>query len=113
MSDFSNDRCEHGGLIDVDGVDCQRCDWCTKCLTVTEWNDEVCSKCGRVWGENDSECGPDCDDALKFSDMYLVYRDNETSSFYYQHWRDLAAFGGLIDDDGNDMEIVGWKEVVK
>ena len=46
---------------------------------------------------------------IKSSDMFLVYEDSEGTR-HFQHWLDLPEVGGLIDEDGEDMELVGWAQ---
>ena len=41
------------------------------------------------------------------SDMFLVYEDSEGTR-HFQHWLDLPEVGGLIDEDGEDMKLIGW-----
>jgi hypothetical protein len=46
---------------------------------------------------------------IKGSDMFLVYEDSEGTR-HFQHWLDLPEVGGLIDEDGEDMELIGWAQ---
>lgn len=39
--------------------------------------------------------------------MYLAYRD-KYGELNYQHWEDLQEVGYLLDEDGDDMDLVGW-----
>lgn len=41
--------------------------------------------------------------------MYLVYVDGYGET-HKQPWGDVVESGGLIDDDGDDMVIIGWSE---
>lgn len=45
----------------------------------------------------------------KTSNMYLVYEDDKGEQFY-QHWSEVVQNGTLTDDQGEDMEIIGWDE---
>lgn len=43
------------------------------------------------------------------SPMWLVYVD-ATGKQHYQPWEDISTAGVLIDDDGEDMELIGWTD---
>lgn len=43
---------------------------------------------------------------LRDDDMELVYRDND-GNVHRQSWKDIDEMGGLIDENGDDMELVG------
>lgn len=45
--------------------------------------------------------------SMRTDTMYLVYIDSEGEN-HYQPWRDVPYVGTLIDDDGEDMKLVGW-----
>lgn len=40
--------------------------------------------------------------------IWLVYKD-EDGNLFTQPLMDMPEVGTLIDDDGNDMELVGWR----
>ena len=44
---------------------------------------------------------------MQTMDMWLVYID-DNGTRHYQHWRDIAEVGSLIDESGNDMDLLGW-----
>lgn len=45
---------------------------------------------------------------MKCSDMWLIYVDDNNNR-HYQHWRDVAEVGSLIDpESGEDMDLLGW-----
>lgn len=46
---------------------------------------------------------------MKKSNMYLVYEDYK-GELFYQHWQQVVENGTLTDDEGEDMEIIGWSE---
>lgn len=41
-------------------------------------------------------------------DMWLVYVDPADESVHFQHWRDVPEVGSLINEAGDDMDLVGW-----
>lgn len=43
---------------------------------------------------------------VRTSDMYLVYQANGTH--HAQHWTDVVSQGGLTDEEGDDMDVVGY-----
>ena len=46
-------ECEHGLEVNGGADDtCLECDWCYRCDQVVRWNGEVCTVCGRIWGED-------------------------------------------------------------
>lgn len=50
---------------------------------------------------------------LGTSAMWLIYEDDDgdTVTRHYQPWQDVATAGVLINDIGNDMELVGWTTI--
>lgn len=42
--------------------------------------------------------------------MWLVYADDDGGR-HYQPWQDLTEAGTLINEFGNDMEMIGWTTV--
>ncbi|MCV7174842.1 hypothetical protein [Mycolicibacterium sphagni] len=47
---------------------------------------------------------------MKATPMWLVYAD-EHGERHYQPWADVATAGTLSDDDGEDMELIGWTDI--
>lgn len=39
--------CNNEGMCDD-----QNRDWCSRCDKCTEYNGEVCTECGRIWGHD-------------------------------------------------------------
>lgn len=40
-------------------------------------------------------------------DMFLIYEDAEGGR-HAQHWNDLAEVGTLVDENGEDLDLIGW-----
>lgn len=44
---------------------------------------------------------------IRTENMYIVYEDYK-GEHHYQPYEDLTDSGTLIDDQGDDMTIIGW-----
>ena len=49
-------------------------------------------------------------DGYSDQDMWLIYVD-DNGERHHQHWRDISEVGNLIDEFGNDMDLIGWTTI--